>query len=97
MRKMYMCDVCGAQFLTIQEAEKCEKAHVKEEKKEIKEIQEMPVMITLQEAADLTRQSYHYMKKLCSEKKIKYVMNGRKYLINKRSLINYFNEETEEA
>lgn len=89
--KFYFCDVCGAKYEKESEAQKCEKKHKKSEK------QEMPVMLSIQEASNLTRQSYWFIRKLCQEKKIKYLKNGRKYLINEKSLINYFNGETGEA
>lgn len=89
--KTYICEVCGAKYTSPMKAEQCEKSHIPDEKEP-----EMPIMLSVYEACDLTGQAYTYLLKLCKEKKIKTIMNGRKYLINKRSLVNYFNGDSEE-
>lgn len=84
--KIYVCEVCGARYSTSKKAEECELTHTTNEKEP-----EMPIMLSVYEACDLTGQAYTYIRKLCREGKVKTIMNGRKYLINKRSLVDYFN------
>ena len=47
------------------------------------------MMCSINEAVAETGASYHFIRSLCDESKIAYVLSGKKYLINMNSLCNY--------
>lgn len=56
----------------------------------------MPKMLTLKQAAVETGLSYHFLRKLCINKKVYHIRSGNRYYINAESLEKYLNGETNE-
>lgn len=58
----------------------------------------IPKMITIPEAAKESGLPLHFLRQLCLNRKVKIVKAGKKYLINRDSLIQYLTEgdETDE-
>lgn len=54
-----------------------------------------PIMLTINQVAERLNLPTHFIRKLCWEDKIIYVMAGSKYLINYRKLVDYLNGENE--
>lgn len=50
------------------------------------------MMITLKQATEITGCSYFFLRNLCLQGKIKYVRSGTKYLLNKKSLLEFLGE-----
>ena len=51
----------------------------------------IPRMGTINQAADLSGLSKHFVRKLCTENKIVYIRSGSKYLINLDRFIDFLN------
>ena len=54
-----------------------------------------PIMLTIKQVAERLDLPVHFVRKLCWEDKITYIMAGNKYLINYRKLVDYLNGEEE--
>ena len=54
-------------------------------------MKKIPIMLTINEAAELLGLAKHYIRRLCIENKICYVRTGKKYLINLEKLIEFLN------
>lgn len=52
---------------------------------------QIPTMLTIKELAELTGLSYNFIRLLCKQNKIIYIMTGKKYLINYERFIDYLN------
>ncbi len=57
---------------------------------------EVPRMRTIQQTADLTGLSYHYIRNLCRQGQIVAVQSGKKWLVNLDKFIEYLNNPQEE-
>ena len=51
------------------------------------------MMWTLKQASEETGCSYFFLRNLCLQKKIKFVRSGTKYLLSKKSLLEYLGAE----
>jgi len=52
---------------------------------------EIPQMVTIAEAARITRLAKHFIRQLCLTNQIVFVKAGSKYLVNLDKLIDYLN------
>jgi len=50
-----------------------------------------PTMLTIKQTAEQSGLAMHYVRQLCLQKKICYVMAGQKYLINFEKFIEFLN------
>lgn len=53
----------------------------------------IPEMISIREVAQRTNLSDRFIRKLCKEDRITYVMSGRKYLINWQKFLQFLNKD----
>ena len=53
----------------------------------------VPEMLSIRETAQRTNLSDRFIRKLCKEGKIVFVMSGRKYLINFQKFLQFLNRE----
>lgn len=51
----------------------------------------IPKMKTIKEASKIVGLAEYYIRQLVKQNKVKFVMAGKKYLINMENLINYLN------
>jgi len=51
----------------------------------------VPIMLTVKQAAEEFNQSEHFIRRLVKEKKIVFVLNGVKVLINRSKFVEFLN------